>query len=480
MGDSTVSTYAFTARKVLSLFNFKIYDEIKKTRDKDAIGVFVVCDAKEAKRTRDYFKDRDDVIIVSFSEYINAHWDEYDTKKLSEIEEKYSCKPIWKYIYTDRILINRDYEYAVKITCGLYDFWEFLFGKYQPRAYYDEAISTLFTFSAYQVGSVLGTVFFSQLMVRGNNMEFTYHYLLDEPLQHNAYFNDDYRNQEYTADEIKAATEFLDNFRKSDVKPLYMKIQGKEPRLTFKMLLGIPFFFKQIMFNKYNRDKASYFYYMQQADALAPIGNYFRYKKSKKYYKQPDLNDKYVLYALHFQPEASTIVCAQKYEKQMFFLDNLAKSLPADTILYVKEHYAGLGTRPIEFYEQLKQYPNIKLISPWANARQLIEHAQSVVTLTGTMGWEAFLLGKPVIMAGDIFYSNAPGVIKTDDIYQNYLDLLAGWKQPSRDEIINYLCEYIRSARKGNTYGASDARFEDGNVSLVVDSFMEYLDKRGV
>lgn len=475
-----MSTYAFTARKVLSLFNFKIYDEIKQNRDKDAVGVFVVCDEKEAKNVRKYFPEREDIVIESFSAYINKHWNEYNVSMLAEIEKKYDASPIWKYIYTDRILINRDYDYCVKITCGLYDFWDYLFTKYSPRAYYDEAISTLFTFSAYQVGLKTGTRFFSQLMVRGNNMEFTYHYLLDEPLQHNAYFNENYKNESYTDEEVKAATDFLDNFRKSDVKPLYMKIQGKEPRLTFKMLLGIPFYFKQIMFNKYNRDKASYFYYRQQADAMAPIGNFFRYQKSKKYYQQPDLSEKFVLYGLHFQPEASTIVCAQKYEKQMFFLDNLAKSLPADTVLYVKEHYAGLGTRPIEFYEQLKLYPNIKLISPWANGRQLIEHAQCVVTLTGTMGWEAFLLGKPVIMSGDIFYTNAPGVIKTDDIYQNYLSLLNNWAQPTRDEIIQYLCEYIRSARKGNTYGASDLRFEEKNVKLVVDSYMEYLEKKGV
>ena len=86
----------------------------------------------------------------------------------------------------------------------------------------------------------------------------------------------------------------------------------------------------------------------------------------------------------------------KKYEKQLFFIDSWAKSLPADTVLYVKEHYAFLGNRDPHFYEELKQYPNVVIVDPWESSRKLIENAVAVTTLTGTAGWEAMLLRKPV------------------------------------------------------------------------------------
>lgn len=86
-----------------------------------------------------------------------------------------------------------------------------------------------------------------------------------------------------------------------------------------------------------------------------------------------DYSKKYVYYPLHYEPEASTLVCAVKYEKQLFFIDSWAKSLPADTVLYVKEHYAVLGHRELTLYKELKKYPNVVMIDPWESSRKLIK-----------------------------------------------------------------------------------------------------------
>ena len=179
--------------------------------------------------------------------------------------------------------------------------------------------------------------------------------------------------------------------------------------------------------------------------------------------------DKYVLFPLHFQPEASTIVCAEKYEKQLFFIDSWAKSLPADTKLYVKEHYAVLGHRDISFYKELKKYPNVRLINPWTDTQDLIKHAQAVTTLTGTAGWEAMLHKKPVFIGGNIFFDSAPGVIKLEDVFGNYITALKNWKQPSDHEIIQYLCAYHRVIYKGD---ASGNDLSECNIDLIVNSLI--------
>ena len=52
---------------------------------------------------------------------------------------------------------------------------------------------------------------------------------------------------------------------------------------------------------------------------------------------------------------------AEKYEKQMVAIDHIAKSLPYGKLLYVKEHYAILGHREINFYKELKNLKYIKI-----------------------------------------------------------------------------------------------------------------------
>ena len=468
-------TYGFTARRGMETLGFKSFMEIKNKYDKDAKALFVATDAREAAVVEKMAKGNPDITIIQFAKYIDEHWDEFTVDRLSQIEKEYDCAPIWQIIYTDRILINCDYDYTVHIAAGMFSFWEYVFEKYNVGWFYDEAMATLHSYAAYIVGKKTGTHFFSQLLLRGNQMEYTWHYLLDDPYQHNCMFNDDYMNETYSEEEIAEATRFLENFENTDQKPLYMQLEGKEPKLHLRDLLRIPFYVRQRFFNPMTQDRGSYIFYHQYDGVFEPVKEVFRYKRSKKYYRNPDLNAKFVYYALHFQPEASTIVCAPKYEKQLFFIDSLAKSLPADTVLYVKEHYSGLGTRPIQFYKELQQYPNVVLITPWADSRQLIEHSQCVATLTGTVGWEGFLLGKPVIMAGDIFYTNAPGIMHVDEIYGQYIPLMESWVKPDREAMIKYLCEYLKSARKGNTYISLESRHDDDNIVDVARSMMDYI-----
>ena len=127
-----------------------IFHEIKKTYDKDANGVIVLLDEREAKHVRDKFGT--DINIFVLSEFMNAHWDEFTLEKLCEYEKKYDASPMWKYIYTDRFLINRDYDYCVHTAAGLFAFWEHIFTTHHIDFYFDEVIATLFSYVAYLVG----------------------------------------------------------------------------------------------------------------------------------------------------------------------------------------------------------------------------------------------------------------------------------------------------------------------------------------
>lgn len=460
----------FSARDGNNGFTPRLFSKLKLITSENIKASFITMDKKESNKIKHTLGEQIEVFQLNL--YIKSYWEDIDIEELNYFEKKYDCKPIWKFIYADRFLINYDYEYIVKTVIAHFKFFEHIFKDNNFDFYYDEAIATLHSYVAYLVSKHFGTKYISQMVSRGFDGE--YHYFLDGPYQGNKNFRCDYREIEYSEEIIKKAEKFLTDFEENDIKPRYMEITGKKPKISFNMLKLVLAFIKGCFSKRYN-DRYVYLYYNGHRSMLDPILFYFRYKISKKYYNEPDYASKYIYYPLHYQPEASTLVCAEKYEKQLYYIDSLAKSLPANVFLYVKEHYARLGHRKIAFYESLSKYPNVVLIDPWENSRKLQINALAVTTLTGTVGFEAMLLRKPVFIGGNIFFEDAPGVKKIDDIFGQYLNFIENWNEPSRDEIIKFLCEYMLSMYEGNANYVDPLCLKDNNLEKLALSLMEQI-----
>ena len=132
-------------------------------------------------------------------------------------------------------------------------------------------------------------------------------------------------------------------------------------------------------------------------------------------FEPPVPGEKYLLYPLHFQPEASTLVQAPLYMDQVPLLQDIARSLPIGHRLYVKEHVSSRGRRPLSFYRELKKIEQVRLLSPNEDTWSLIRGAAVVAVITGTAGWEGLLFDKPVITFGDVFFNELPHTIKASD-----------------------------------------------------------------
>lgn len=461
----------FLARPSFDKYSVLISKCIKDCFDENIESFFVTTDKDE---TEYVLQQIPNAHVYETSRYLKENWDGFTRERLIEYERKYDCAPIWKYIYTDRFLIECNYDYAIHIAVGLLSFFEEIFSKNTIEYYYSETIATFQCYAAYIVGKKYGTKYISQMTARG--LDSTYHYFLDDEFQSNINFDQNYMFKQYSDEEFRFADEFLKEFETKDIKPKNMIFSGAKPKFKAKFFLLPLFRIIRSFSSKFNNPYA-YMYYHSHRNITNPIFFYIRYLRSRKYYNEADYDENYVYLPLHYQPEASTIVCAQKYEKQIFFVDSLAKSLPADTVLYVKEHYAILGHRDIQFYKELKKFPNVILIDPWESSRKLIENAQAIATLTGTAGWEAMLLRKPVFIGGNIFFDNAPGMIKINDIYDNYLNNIKMWKQPRREVTIKYLCEYFRSLRKGNVFSENPKSLESTNIFDVTKSLYEQISK---
>lgn len=115
--------------------------------------------------------------------------------------------------------------------------------------------------------------------------------------------------------------------------------------------------------------------------------------------------DNFVFFPLQYEPEVSLMLLAPFFTDQINVIKQIARSLPVGYILYVKEHPQMTVYRPRAYYKKLKKIPNVKLINPSISGFDIMKNARLITTITGTVGWEASLLKKPVITFGDIFYN---------------------------------------------------------------------------
>ncbi|MFA6106345.1 MAG: hypothetical protein WC745_01585 [Patescibacteria group bacterium] len=135
-----------------------------------------------------------------------------------------------------------------------------------------------------------------------------------------------------------------------------------------------------------------------------------------RYFDKINPDEDFAFFPLHREPEIATLLFAPFYKDQLWLIKQIAQSLPLNFKLYIKEHAPMLGLRKRSFYRELKKIPNVVLVSPAADSLALINQAKLIYTISGTAGWEAIQLKKPVIAFSDIFYTKLPMVKKCQSI----------------------------------------------------------------
>ena len=148
-------------------------------------------------------------------------------------------------------------------------------------------------------------------------------------------------------------------------------------------------------------------------------------QKLKKYYEgiaRNTVNDKnkYILCALQYQPEKSTSPLGGVFVNQYLMIDLLSKSLPEGWKLLVKEHPSqfvsqysryGVQLRSERYYQKINALDNVNLVSIHEDIFCLIDNAEAVASVGGTICWEAVARGKPALNFAHSWFSGCEGVI---------------------------------------------------------------------
>ena len=138
--------------------------------------------------------------------------------------------------------------------------------------------------------------------------------------------------------------------------------------------------------------------------------NSFYMRRLCKYDDVHDLRGRTAFYGLHVQPENSIDVLGPFVSDQLKLIKDIRRSLPFDTTLIVKEHPNFLGMKGPAFFRDLRKIPNVRLIRHDIPTFDLYDRVDLVLTVSGTIAYEAGMLGIPAITFSPMYFGGLSSV----------------------------------------------------------------------
>ena len=299
--------------------------------------------------------------------------------------------------------------------------------------------------------------------------------------------------RESSDDDRAWADGYLDVWRNRPVQPAYATLNRRGYRMFHRRWLeeiGIGLFRSELD----RGDETLWSLRDRVADRIRRAWNAWRYRVARPWTGTP-AGERYVLYCLHHQPEAAVDVFGSLHSDQVALIDRLSRILPATHTLWVKEHPAAIGDRSIPWYRAIARRSNVRLVDPFAPIYAFVQGADAVVTISGTVGYEAALLGKPVFGLAPLYFAElfaAPTRHDIDPLAWNLHAALRddGAKVPARSQLVDFLARL-----KANSFPGDPARIAwteddrrstdymrmeaDGYMTVILGMRRERLDNPG-
>jgi len=193
------------------------------------------------------------------------------------------------------------------------------------------------------------------------------------------------------------------------------------------------------------------------------------FTKLKVYDDMDNLPDgvDYMFFPLHYEPEGVLFYGAYFFDNQNELIKGILKCIGENRILIVKEHpqQPGLLLQK-EYIELKKRYPNLMFCRAEESSMKIIRKSTLMLTLGGTSGFEALVLGKTVINFGSVFYDAFEGVINIRSFYDLY-KLLRGNKEfNAKGDLVLFTAKIFSMLKKGDPHPNSNLLSED-NINSV-------------
>ena len=128
-----------------------------------------------------------------------------------------------------------------------------------------------------------------------------------------------------------------------------------------------------------------------------------------------DVNNSFIYFPLGIDDDISLLHDAPMFTDQIEIIKHIAKSIPIDFKIYVKDHiHGGLRAwRDIKQYKEIKDLPNVVLIHPSYSSKELIKNCKLMISVNGGGSTiEAASENKPAIIFADMPIEVLPSIYK--------------------------------------------------------------------
>ena len=417
-------------------FFYDLFLELKK-KDFVKEACFIVSDPyhyEEFKLNYPKFESDIKIIIKEWDLLLKAKIEGFDIKKLESFEKSLSEPNLWPSIISNRRIIfgsnyafNQDYESRftheeiLSVQTVFYSEIDKLFNEFDPNIVFSFICTTTQEYICDQFANERKI---PHLNLRPTRVENFMHFAptVHEP---SSRLEDDYNESvSLTANDdlYDKAADYLERSKQDIVRyeGVFLPTQ-KPPQADIKL----PKLTRIIKLTKraYLQEK-QYRFSIPKGGTVLPgffiplfhrmVLNPFKIRSLKKYLSKKYLptnilqNIDYAFYPLHIEPEVTLLVYSRFYLNQIEVIRNIAYNLPAGMKLLVKEHPAAVGKRPLSYYHKILEIPNVEMIDSQLKTSEIIDHASLVSTISGSVGFEAVLKGKPVIIFGTAPYQILP------------------------------------------------------------------------
>jgi len=459
-----------------SYINFGVITELIKLDDFDFIGIVTT------KQDMNFFQNQK---IIPFKKliyypdcYINKST--FDLKKLKEFEKDFRLN-LWSDIFTERSFYKywTDFHHFTKeeifiIIEKSITFFIDILQTYEPKMiltqYIGENISNLLLYRIAKKMNIKiimpvpmfihNRILISEDIV-GEEITNEFKKIIGsfEDLSQN--FTEDYVKKENLSQTIKIQESFNPNIAGLNQKiNHYIKRLFENPEEIYKNV---------------GKSKFKILKYRFQLN--------FKIKKRKKFLDSNSIksveDNNFILFPMQSEPEAKVLTISSNYSNQITLIENIAKTIPINTILYVKEHpiQKVKSWRSIEDYKKIISIPNVKLVHPNVSIEKLISKSRGVILISGGTGFEALFYKKPVILFSDEIYEELSMVTKIssfDKLHNDINNAINNYKFNNNElnalmKIINektIVIPYFSMMKDGVTLSAIQRHKQDFNITL--------------
>lgn len=206
-----------------------------------------------------------------------------------------------------------------------------------------------------------------------------------------------------------------------------------------------------------------------------------QYMKDRYVRKEELSNYKYTFFPLHLEPELALLLYAPAYLNQIEVIRTIAHALPANMKLIVKDHPLGYERRKVQFYKKLLDISKVLIADPKIYAKDMVDSSQMVTLIGGSIGIEALVRKKPVVVLSPCATYKLLNkskmlkyVVDLNNISKEIMDLLANYEFDEQ-LLIRFLGTAIDTAQPLNLYSVLLRR--KGVFTMAENSYKQEVNK---